>query len=52
MIGSVCADGAVSTLRREARRAPIGPGLWPVPRRQARWAVMAFYLWAVLDLNQ
>jgi hypothetical protein len=22
----------------EVRRAPIGPGLWPGPRRQARWA--------------
>ena len=21
----------------EVRRAPIGPGLWPGPRRQARW---------------
>src|SRR5215472_15836972 len=22
----------------EVRRAPFGPGLWPGPRRQARWA--------------
>jgi len=25
-------------LGAEVRRAPLGPGLWPGPRRQARWA--------------
>jgi hypothetical protein len=29
---------AVSGPRAKVRRAPFGPGLWPGPRRQARWA--------------
>src|SRR6266702_1827354 len=35
----VCPSSALAELTwRQVRRAPIGPGLWPGPRRQARWA--------------
>ena len=27
----------LQALSAKVRRAPIGPGLWPGPRRQARW---------------